>query len=72
MTDTQTERKKEHATSLRLRASDVMALRYLAKQDAHANVSAAVRKLVDQRMKTEVGRDWETILFAPEDAEIAS
>lgn len=62
MTDTQTDRKKDHPTSLRLRTTDVLALRYLAKQDSHENVSAAVRKLVDQRMKAEIGRDWEEIV----------
>lgn len=53
---------KTHPTSIRLSMYDVMALRFLAKQDAHQNVSAAIRKLVDQRMRTEVGRDWESWL----------
>ncbi len=51
--------RKTHPTSLRLRPTDVKALRILAKQDAHQNVSAVVRKLVDQRMRTEFGTNWE-------------
>ena len=43
------------------------ALRYLAEQDAKEskqdpNVSAAMRKLIDARMRSEVGRDWESSL----------
>lgn len=55
--------RKDHPTSLRLRPVDVLALRYLARQDAHENVSAAVRKIVDQRMKAEIGRDWESVVL---------
>lgn len=54
--------RKNHPTSLRLRPVDVMALRYIAWLDAHENVSAAVRKIVDQRMRAEIGRDWESVV----------
>jgi hypothetical protein len=45
------------------------ALRYLAERDAQdskqdTNVSAAIRKLIDARMKSEIGRDWESVLAA--------
>lgn len=54
--------RKDAPTSLRLRQVDVLALRYLARQDAHENLSATVRKIVAQRMKDELGRDWESVV----------
>jgi hypothetical protein len=43
------------------------AILFLARKDAEeskqeVNVSAAIRKLVDARMRSEVGRDWESTL----------
>lgn len=40
------------------------ALLQLADLDAHSNISAAVRKLVDEKMKEIAGPDWKTQIAA--------
>ena len=45
-----------------LRPIDRLALSFLAMQDSHDSISAAVRKLIDQRMRSEIGSDWEQVV----------
>lgn len=67
--------RKRLTKNLSLRRVDIQALEYLARQDAHENTSAAARKLIDQRMRAEIGREWEAVIGAdviPGESEKAS
>lgn len=58
--------RKRQTQNISLRPVDKVALDYLAKLDAHENVSAAMRKLIAERMRAEIGRDWESELTGAE------
>lgn len=63
-----TERIERQTQNLSLRPADIAALWYLARLDAHTNLSAAARKLIDQRMRAEIGRDWSSVILTDADA----
>ncbi len=62
MNDQPVKRRNRATQHMSLRDIDKVALKYLARQDSHENASAAMRKLIDSRMRSEIGRDWEAVI----------
>jgi hypothetical protein len=53
-----------NSQGVNIRHVDKDALLYLARRDSHGQISPVVRKLINERMRTELGDDWEAQIIA--------
>lgn len=58
-------------TGINIRPVEKKALIFLAHQDGHSMIAPVVRKLINERMKSELGPDWEIQIIA-ESPDLAS